>query len=86
MAAETSSPGRGLEGCIKPRRIQCSHTFTTRAESDIPTNAPAMTSLRKWKSPATKAAKIAATVAAQNDLMIGKYVQRITATAQTATL
>jgi hypothetical protein len=45
-----------------------------------------MTSLRKWKSPATKAAKIAATVAAQNALMIGKYVQRITATAQTAVL
>jgi hypothetical protein len=52
----------------------------------MPTNAPAMTSLRKWKSPATKAAKIAATVAAQNALMIGKYVQRITATAPTAAL
>jgi hypothetical protein len=45
-----------------------------------------MTSLRKWKFPATKAAKIAATVAVQNVLMIGKYIQRITATAQIAAL
>jgi hypothetical protein len=45
-----------------------------------------MTSLRKWKSPATKAAEIAATVAAQSALILGKYVQRITATAQTAAL
>ena len=86
MAAETSSPGRGLERRIKPHAIQCCHTCTTRAERDMPTNAPAMTSLRKWKSPATKATKIAVTIAAQNALMIGTYVQRITATAQTAAL
>ena len=32
-----------------------------------------MTSLRKWKSPATKAAEIAAAIAAQSALMLGKY-------------
>ena len=86
VPAETPSLGMGLEKRIKPGRIRSSHTRTTRAERDTPTNAPAMTSLKKWKSPAIKASKIAATVAAQKVLMIGKYIQRITATAQTATL
>ena len=54
----------------------------------MPTNAPAMTSLRKWKSPASnyKAAEIVATLAAQSALRFGKYVQRITAMAQTAAM
>jgi hypothetical protein len=49
----------------------------------MPTNAPAMMSLRKWKFPAIKTAEMVARLAAQSALSVGRYVQRITAMAQT---
>src|SRR5437764_330909 len=88
LLSKSSHFGRAVVSVArnKPSPTRCSHIFITSAENEMPTNAPAMTSLKKWKSPASKATAIATTLAAQSTLSAGKYVQRIAATAQTAAL